>query len=291
MSTNKISVIIVLYYSKHLLPAIISNVIEKVKECGEILLINNSSDDLEIFESDSVKVIYPTYNMGYGAAINLGVSKSKYDSLLILNPDLKIEKFDIYPSDLSCDLILSGKNPKIEYHYLKFPNLLSCFFSIAVIDLVYIKMLDKWVHYRKQKNDIDDYVVDYVSGALMLLNKKAFYKIGGFDSSYFLYYEETDFCKRANKLGIPVLCTSKIVFTPAAAKASSKNVDNIKIRAGILSCRRYHLKYSGRIATKFTFLLLKLLYGLVILFLYPLSVFNNKLKNKRNICLYRFTYL
>lgn len=37
---KKISVIIILYHSKHLLSDIIGNVIDKIKSIGEIILIN-----------------------------------------------------------------------------------------------------------------------------------------------------------------------------------------------------------------------------------------------------------
>ena len=43
--------------------------------------------------------------------------------------------------------------------------------------------------------------VDWVSGACMLIKTSAFKKIGIFDSSYFLYYEDVDWSVRAQKLG------------------------------------------------------------------------------------------
>lgn len=42
---------------------------------------------------------------------------------------------------------------------------------------------------------------DWVSGASMMVRREVFEAIGGFDEKYFLYFEETDFCRRARKAG------------------------------------------------------------------------------------------
>lgn len=44
--------------------------------------------------------------------------------------------------------------------------------------------------------------VDWVAGASMMVRRAVFDVIGSFDESYFLYFEETDFCFRAKKAGI-----------------------------------------------------------------------------------------
>jgi GT2 family glycosyltransferase len=44
--------------------------------------------------------------------------------------------------------------------------------------------------------------VDWVSGASMMIRRETFDRIGRFDERYFLYYEETDFCRRAADAGI-----------------------------------------------------------------------------------------
>lgn len=44
-------------------------------------------------------------------------------------------------------------------------------------------------------------VVDWVSGASMVVRREVFETIGLFDESYFLYYEETDFCMAAGRAG------------------------------------------------------------------------------------------
>lgn len=45
--------------------------------------------------------------------------------------------------------------------------------------------------------------VDWVAGASMLMRKTMLDEVGLFDESYFLYFEETDLCLRAKRLGWP----------------------------------------------------------------------------------------
>ncbi len=44
-------------------------------------------------------------------------------------------------------------------------------------------------------------VVDWVSGASMMIRREAFEQAGGFDARYFLYWEDADFCRRLKALG------------------------------------------------------------------------------------------
>jgi N-acetylglucosaminyl-diphospho-decaprenol L-rhamnosyltransferase len=44
--------------------------------------------------------------------------------------------------------------------------------------------------------------IDWVSGASMMVRRETFDRVGRFDERYFLYYEETDFCRRAADAGI-----------------------------------------------------------------------------------------
>jgi N-acetylglucosaminyl-diphospho-decaprenol L-rhamnosyltransferase len=43
--------------------------------------------------------------------------------------------------------------------------------------------------------------IDWVPGASMMIRPLVFDAVGGFDETYFLYFEETDFCFRARKAG------------------------------------------------------------------------------------------
>jgi GT2 family glycosyltransferase len=45
---------------------------------------------------------------------------------------------------------------------------------------------------------------DWVNGASLIIRREVFHTIGLLDEGYFLYFEETDFCRRAKRAGWPV---------------------------------------------------------------------------------------
>jgi len=287
MANERISVIIVLYFSRHLLEDILLNVKLKVRDLGEIILINNSQENLDDFQSENISIIYPKENLGYGVAINLGVKLSRYEYILILNPDLKIEKFDVVIGDAMEKIILSGDNPAMPGYSPKFPTIFTSYIEHGLMAITYVEVIDRMLQRKKMPRNTQDVLVDYVSGALIFTNKCTFDAIGGFDDSFFLFYEETDFCKRAEQLRIPVMVTSRIAYTTKAGKSSSINVNDIKVKAGINSCRRYHTKYDGPFLTKCFFAILKLQYAILIVLIGPFSLVSQKLRDKRKGFIFR----
>ena len=53
--------------------------------------------------------------------------------------------------------------------------------------------------------------IESISGAAMLFNKHTFDIIGGFDENIFLYFEETDYCMRARKMGYKMYQLNRLV--------------------------------------------------------------------------------
>jgi hypothetical protein len=47
----------------------------------------------------------------------------------------------------------------------------------------------------------EDCEVDWVAGASMMIRRQVFEDVGLFDENFFLYFEETDFCRRAKEKG------------------------------------------------------------------------------------------
>jgi GT2 family glycosyltransferase len=80
----------------------------------------------------------------------------------------------------------------------RFPSLLSEFegglrFGLAT------RVLKRWVVPQLMTPVAQP--IDWIPGASMMIRWIVFDRIGGFDETYFLYFEETDFCFRARKAG------------------------------------------------------------------------------------------
>lgn len=80
----------------------------------------------------------------------------------------------------------------------RFHSLASEFDSSLNVRLV-SKILSRWQVAPPLTDEPTRY--DWLSGASMLIRSQLFRDIGLMDEGYFLYYEETDFCRRAERLG------------------------------------------------------------------------------------------
>ncbi len=65
---------------------------------------------------------------------------------------------------------------------------------------------------------------DWVAGMCMLLRSVQFRKLGGFDTRYFLYYEDVDLCARLRLSGLQVALTPAARVTHAAQRASHRKL-------------------------------------------------------------------
>ena len=69
--------------------------------------------------------------------------------------------------------------------------------------------------------------VDWVSGASMMVRREVFDRIGGLDETFFLYFEETEFCHRAKAAGYEVwyVPASRVVHIAGqSTKVTERNV-------------------------------------------------------------------
>ena len=83
----------------------------------------------------------------------------------------------------------------------RFPSLIGELEDTIRIGLI-TKMLDRFrvpgpIHH-------DPHPTDWVNGASLIIRREAFESVGLMDEGYFLYFEETDFCRRVKRAGWPI---------------------------------------------------------------------------------------
>jgi N-acetylglucosaminyl-diphospho-decaprenol L-rhamnosyltransferase len=109
------------------------------------------------------------------------------------------------------------------------------------------KLLKRWAVAPPLTDEPSRY--DWISGASMLIRTQVFRDIGLMDEGYFLYYEETDFCLRAEKHGW--LCwyvpDSRVIHLVGKSTGVTDAAGQVKRRAPYWfeSRRRYFLKHHG----------------------------------------------
>lgn len=184
----------------------------------ELILIDNGSTDgmpqsIERDHADEprLKVIYNHANLGFGPAVNRAAAAAKGEHLLVLNPDCLLEPdtltrmldiLDEYPEAGIVGAVVcaaDGTPDPASYRRdpLLRPALATLFGTRGGMNI---------------DGDIPARVVsaEAVSGALMLLPRKVFEQLGGFDEAYFLHCEDLDLCRRARDAGHAVLLAGDV---------------------------------------------------------------------------------
>jgi GT2 family glycosyltransferase len=94
-------------------------------------------------------------------------------------------------------------------------------------------------------------VVDWLSGACMLVRRAAFDAVGGFDERYFMYWEDADLCRRLRARGLHVRYVPRAVAVHRVGQ-SSRTARESSIRAFHASAYLYYVTYvaPGRFSPK-----------------------------------------
>lgn len=200
-----VSVIVVTFNSQDYIEQCLDTLLQSTIPL-EIIVVDNASTDntTEILEhyDKKVKIIKSTENLGFAGGNNLGIKNSKGNIIALINPDAyvkpdSIEKMAV-PLVNDETVIITG--PKI--YYPKTTKIQSAGGILRPNALPY------HLGYGLKDNAQFDLprTVDYVTGAAMAIKRNLFEMTGLFDPIYNpAYYEETEKCIQARKLGYKIL--------------------------------------------------------------------------------------
>lgn len=212
-----VSVIIVNYNTEGYLDACIGSVFSQTKDCSfEVIVVDNASDhnpERELAERyPEVRFFRNDTNRGFGAANNIGVSGSKGEYLLFLNPDtiLQNDCIGIFHRFLNSDnttgrvgacggnLVNPDGSPAPAWGNLPTLNLL---FSDLGFRKLYRNYYDRRLATYGYCDFTESRAVPYISGADLFIRKDIFLEMGGFDEKFFMYYEDADLGYKLKRQG------------------------------------------------------------------------------------------
>lgn len=80
----------------------------------------------------------------------------------------------------------------------------------------------------------------WFSGAFLLFQKETYERLNGFNTEYFMYYEDADLCRRAHKLDIRLSILNESVIIHEGKRKSFKNLKHLNWH--LKSLIMYHFK-------------------------------------------------
>ena len=177
----------------------------------EVVMADNGSTDGSVeaaAEQGRARLLPTGGNLGYGAAANRGVATGSAPWVVVANPDLEwepgsldalLEVADRYPRAGAVGPLIHTPQGELYPSARALPSL-GRGVGHAVFGWVWPS--NPWTRaYRQESGQPVERVTGWLSGSCMLLRREAFEAVGGFDESYFMFFEDLDLCERLAEAG------------------------------------------------------------------------------------------
>ena len=185
---------------------------------SQITIVDNGSDDgtADLVEEQfpSVRLLRLKRNLGFAAANNLAAKDLGGESLLLLNPDAVLvdDAIEVMLRALADDPHRGAISPRIDRPdgsldaacRRTFPSPLIAFWRLAGLSRLR-PASTRFGAYNLTHLPVDQETeIDSGSGACLLIRRRVWDQLGGFDTGYFMYGEDLDLCWRIHQLGFTV---------------------------------------------------------------------------------------
>ena len=203
----KLSVVIVSYNVRELLTACIDSVVKAAEGIDtEVFVVDNKSvdDTIEVISRDYpwVHLINNKENLGFSKANNIAIRQAEGEYVLLLNPDTvvaegtlrgAIEFMDQHPEAGGAGVRMHNANGTLAPESRR---------AVPTPMVAARKMLGFTKRYYMSYLSWDEPgQIEVISGAFMLLRRKAIDQVGMLDEDFFMYGEDIDLSYRLLKGG------------------------------------------------------------------------------------------
>jgi GT2 family glycosyltransferase len=217
--------------------------------CIDCIVVDNASNDgTADFILDHypwVKIIRSSKNLGFGRGCNLGFLEVRTPYMLILNPDAVVELSTL---NTLVDFMKAKRNAAIAAPAIieggkqfQAAGLMTTPGSVLRSE---IGIPFAMPHRKVITPGSPPFRTNWVCGAIMLVSSAFFKKLGGFDPRFFLYFEETDLCRRISYYGAEIWAVGWAVARHvggASAKATGQSLYSSCIAEHYYRSRFYYL--------------------------------------------------
>ena len=256
----KTAVVTVTYNSSETLPDFVRSIANEEGVSGiAIVVVDNSSRDVAdirtICESAGATLIESPKNLGYGGGANLAIAQLRHevDLVLISNPDVLFESGAIgaLAEVLDSDPRIGAVGPRVMNSdgsvYPSARSLPSLRTGIGHAVFATVWPSNPWSarYHSDGAVHAEAREAGWLSGSCIMVRRSAFESIGGFDESFFMYFEDVDLGYRLRDRGWLNVYYPLVSVTHTGAH-STKTQPERMIKAHHLSAAQYlDRRYSG----------------------------------------------
>ena len=256
-----VAVIIINYRTFDALDRCLASLRPHVSDGDEVVVVDWESDAMRREEIAKrhpwVRWMAREDNRGFSAGVNLAAAATTAPILLLLNPDTEMEGpvvrelgswLGAHPEAGVLGSRVLNTDGSVQPSARRFPGLTTVLGGRS--SWLTRRFPNNWFSRRNlHHGDADQFRdVDWLAGSCFATRRDVFERLGGLDESFFMYWEDADYCRRTAAIGLRChyLPTSTVRHT--GGLSSAHNVVP-SIRAFHRSAFRLYWKYTrlGRV--------------------------------------------
>ena len=244
-----VSVVLVAYNSAAWLDRCLASVTRGSRGLDvEVLVVDNASHDesIGVAQRHDVQLLRNHQNVGFAAAVNQGVDASTGHWILLLNPDTEmsagaIDQLIEFAIEHPRHGLYGGRtvhedgtlDPRSCWGE---PTLwsLACFATGLSTIMARSRIFNPEALVGWERDSVRE--VGIISGALLLVSRNTWNRLGGLDERFFVYGEDADLAARARTAGYaPVIVPDAVVMHAVGASSDTKSGKLVLLLAGKLT--------------------------------------------------------
>lgn len=208
------AVLIVNYKSHGELGDCLRSLVPYLSAEDDIVVIDYESDaralDDAIGIGRSVTTVRRPDNLGFAAGVNMAAACTRAEYLLLLNPDTLVEGpvvrvledwMAVHPDIGVAGARVLNSDGSVQATARRFPDLTTVLGGRST--WLTSRFPRNWLSRRNlvARDAHAPVDVDWVSGACLMTRRDLFEQTGGFDETFFMYWEDADYCYRLLRSG------------------------------------------------------------------------------------------
>jgi N-acetylglucosaminyl-diphospho-decaprenol L-rhamnosyltransferase len=191
--------------------------LSQLREAGNpVIVIENASQDgtADVVRSfEDVHLHANPENLGFAAAVNQGFRAGSGRYVLLLNPDTVLLTPDLKMMEQKCEeyglasgmLLDAAGAPQRGFFARSLPTGASLSFEVLGLNRLWPSNPINRKFRRLDLTGDKEEMVEQPPGAFLMIRRDVWEELGGFDESFYpVWFEDTDFCKRALDKGYQI---------------------------------------------------------------------------------------
>jgi len=205
-----LSIVIVTWNSEEWLKRCLTSIFAQTSEVKfEVIVVDNASKDQSVLVAmnsfTGIKVIENKQNKGWATGVNQGIEVAQGDYVCVLNPDTELidRSFEQliafmkeYPQIGVVGPHLLNTDQTTQRSIRRRPRLRDQLMILLKLHVIFPDAKSLKHYLWRDFNYQNTQEVEQVMGACMMIRKEVFEQVGIFDETFFLWFDEVDFCRR-----------------------------------------------------------------------------------------------